>query len=69
MRLGTKVGNDFWISMGPIGWFIYFFIWRPIWFCICLVIWILITIYKLIVWFVRGMVNLVRELRENKKMG
>jgi hypothetical protein len=50
MRLGTKVGNDFWISMGPVGWCIYFFIWRPVWLVICIVIWILILIYKLIVW-------------------
>jgi hypothetical protein len=50
MRLGTKVGNDFWISMGPVGWCIYFFIWRPLWLVICIVIWILILLYKGIAW-------------------
>lgn len=60
MRLGTKIGNDFWISMGPVGWLIYFFIWRPIWLAICIVIWILILVYKGITWCVRGTVNLIR---------
>jgi len=55
MRLGTKVGNDFWISMGPVGWCIYFFLWRPVWLAICIVLYILITIYKLIVWCGRGL--------------
>jgi hypothetical protein len=50
MRVGTKVGNDFWISMGPLGWFIYFFVWRPIWLAICIVILIVYYLYKGIVW-------------------
>jgi hypothetical protein len=50
MRIGTSLGNDAWISMGPVGWFIYFFLWRPIWLVICIVLYILITLYRLIVW-------------------
>lgn len=64
MRLSTKVGNDFWISMGPLGWFIFFFIWRPIWLAICIVIWILILIYKLFAWCGRGLVNLIRGYKQ-----
>ena len=60
MRLSTRVGNDFWISMGPVGWCIYFFLWRPVWLVICIVIYILITIYKLFAWFIRGLVRLIR---------
>jgi hypothetical protein len=50
MRLGTKVGGDFWISMGPVGWLIYFFIWRPIWLAICIVIYIIGSLYRLLAW-------------------
>jgi hypothetical protein len=55
MRFGTRVGNDFWISMGPFGWFIYFFIWRPIWLVICIVIWFLILIYKGVAWCAKSL--------------
>jgi hypothetical protein len=60
MRIGTSLGNDAWISMGPVGWFIYFFLWRPIWLVICIVLYILITLYRLSAWCVRKLVNAAR---------
>ena len=49
MRISTRLGNSgAWVSMGPVGWFIYFFVFKPVCFALAIVVWVVMGILWLL---------------------